>query len=292
MHDRTSDILTIVDKGTGEYQDYIPMSSEYRLIHRNSSDAYKEMKRVEELRIKGRGRTWVACYHEPIKSIIKEMSLIEAGALLKLLPYLRFRTEGKITRDGDAMELKEIQQVLGKGKTQTRNILDGLENLKIIYKEKEGRRNAYYISKTFHTMGEVLEGMRFTKLYQARTKEMLDKLKMNEAGILYKMLPFFHYSEYCLCSNPDEEDITKLDMLTREELAVLIGHEPETVSRYINSLVNQNVILKMVSSKSVNYYVHPDVMFRKQTEDEKTEKIRNLFNEFFCRLNRSKKTEE
>lgn len=292
MQGRTSDILTIVDKGTGEYQDYIPMNSEYKLIHRNSSDAYKEMKRVEELRIKGRGRTWVACYHEPIKSIIKEMSLIEAGALLKLLPYLRFRTEGKITRDGDAMELKEIQQVLGKGKTQTRNILDGLEKLKIIFKEKDGRRNAYYISKTFHTMGEVLEGMRFTKLYQARTKEMLDKLKMNEAGILYKMLPFFHYSEYCLCSNPDEEDVTKLEMLTREELSVLIGHEPETVSRYINSLVNQNVILKMVSSKSVNYYVHPDVMFRKQSEDEKTEKIRNLFNEFFCRLNRSKKTEE
>jgi hypothetical protein len=292
MKNSSSGLLTILDKGTGEFQDYVPLNSEYNIVHKNSAASYKEHRRIEELKLNGRGRTWVACYHDPIKNIAKEMSLIEAGALLKLLPYLRFKTEGKITRDGEAMQLKEIQQVLGKGKTQTRNILNGLEKLKVVFKEKDGRQNSYFISKTFHTMGEVLEGMRFTKLYQKRTKEMLDKLKMNEAGILYKMLPFFHYSEYCLCSNPDEEDVTKLDMLTREELAELIGHEPETVSRYINTLMNQNIILKMVSSKSVNYYVHPDVMFRKQAEDEKTEKIRDMFNEFFCRLNRSKKIEE
>lgn len=292
MHPNNSGLLTILDKQTGEYQDYIPFHDDYKLVHQNSSRAFKEQKRIEELKISGRGNTWVACYHDPIKTIIQEMSLIEAGALLKLLPYLRFKTEGRIVKDGNPVGLKEIQSILGKGKTQTREILVGLEKLKVIQKHKEGRQNIYYISKTFHTMGEVLEGMRFTKLYQKRTKEILDKLKMNEAGILYKMLPYFHYSEYCLCTNPDEDDISKLNMLSREELALLIGHEPETVSRYITSLTNQNVILKMVSSKSVNYYVHPDVMFRKQMEDEKTERVREMFNEFFNRLQRSKKTED
>lgn len=289
---KRSNMLTMIDKDTGEYTDYVPLQEDYKMVHINSAQAYKERMRVDELKLVGRGKTWVACYHDPIKSVIKEMSLIEAGSLLKLLPYLRFKAEGKIAHEGETMSLKDIGSILGKGKTQTTSILDALERLKVIVKQKDGRKNAYYISKTFHTMGEVLEGMRFTKLYQKRTKEMLDKLKLNEAGILYKMLPYFHYSEYCLCSNPNEEDTNLLHMLSREELAELIGHEPETVSRYIALLTNQNVILKMTSSKSVNYYVHPDVMFRKQTEDEKTVRMRDMFNDFFNRLQRSKNTDK
>lgn len=289
---KRTQMLTLLDKETGEFHDYVAYDDNYKLVHKNSAEAYKEHKRLETLKTLGRGKTWVACYHDPIKEIIQEMTLTEAGAVLKLLPYLHFKAEGKIAKDGNSLGAKEIGDLLNKGKTQTRAIIERLDALKVIVKQKEGRKNVYYISKMFHTMGEVLEGMRFTKLYQKRTKEILDQLKLNEAGLLYKMLPYFHYSEYCLCTNPDEEDATKLDLLTREELAVLIGHEPETVSRYINALINQNVILKMTASKSVNYYVHPDVMFRKQVEDERTEQIRELFNQFFERLKRSKKTEE
>ena len=292
MKTKQMQMLSLLDKETGEIQDFVPYDENYKLIHKHSSDAYKEHKRMEELKIQGRGKTWVACYHDPIKETIQEMTFTEAGAVLKLLPYLQFKSEGKIIKDGNTLGAKEIGELLNKGKTQTRAIIERLEELKVIVKHKEGRKNVYYISKLFHTMGEVLEGMRFTKLYQKRTKEILNQLKLNEAGLLYKMLPYFHYSEYCLCKNPDEEDPLKLDLLTREELAELIGHEPETVSRYMNALINQNVVLKMIASKSVNYYVHPDVMFRKQMEDERTEQIREMFNQFFERLKRSKVSEE
>ena len=214
----------LIDAETGETKSLIEMSPDYKIIHQETSDAYKKKLRLEELKQLGRGKSWVACYHEPIKNIVKEMSFTEAGALLKLLPYLQFRSEGKMIRDGKYLGLKEIEHILGKGKTQTRSILQGLEKLNVLIKVKQGRSNIYFINKLFHTMGEVLEGMRFTKLYQKRTKEILDKLKLNEAGLLYKILPYCHYSRFALCENPDEEDINLLNMLTREELASLIGY--------------------------------------------------------------------
>ena len=202
--------FTAFNEKTGEIQELIKLGPDYMLVHKNSSKAYKEKMRLEELRQGGRGRNWVACYHEPIRETSKEMTLFECGTVLKLLLYISFKDQGVLTLNSQPMKLKDIQTVIKKGETQTRAILTSLEEKTILRKEKRGRNNVYIMNPDFHTMGEILESVSFTKLFQSKTKELLDDINLNQAGILYKILPYFHYTKCLLCLNPDEqEEITE-----------------------------------------------------------------------------------
>jgi len=54
-------------------------------------------------------------------------------------------------------------------------------------------------------------------------------------------------------------------------------------------LEDQGVLLRVAASKAVNFYIHPDVMFRKAFDDDETEQIRKWFDDMFNALRRSKK---
>ncbi|MFP5111598.1 hypothetical protein ACSU64_04340 [Bacillaceae bacterium C204] len=43
------------------------------------------------------------------------------------------------------------------------------------------------------------------------------------AGLLYAILPYFHYKTFLLCTNPNEEDDKALDPMSESELAELLG---------------------------------------------------------------------
>jgi len=247
----------------------------YTIRHRNQDAAYRRKKEAE--RYSDPGRNWVAGYHDPIREVIRGLTLIEAGAIVKLLPYLRFKSEGKLIKDGKPLKQTDIQRILKRGKKATRTILDRLEEIGVISILKEGRSNVFYISAEFHSMGSVKEGESFTKLYQVRTNEITDELDLSEVGLLYKILPFFHYSEYYLCDNPDEQDPATIEHLDRDELAERIGHNVSTVSECVTKLQRKGAILSTKSGKSVRYLVHPDVMFRQRGETEWTQSVRKLF---------------
>lgn len=224
------------------------------------------------------GMRWVACYHDAIRNITKDLTLTEAGALIRLLPYLRFKGDGHLIENGNPLKQADIQRIVGRSKANTIALLRRLEDLGIITKEAQGRSNVYAFNGDFHTYGIVNDGVKFTKLYQYHTNEITRDLDLNEIGLLYKILPFFHYKTFYLCANPDEEDENLLEHLTRERLAELIGHEPETVSRLVSRLQSKGVILSTKALNSVNYIVHPDVMYRQETEDvEYAEFVRKLF---------------
>jgi transcription initiation factor IIE alpha subunit len=265
--------LRVINIDTGELKDL----SEYRLRHRKQDAAYRAIAEKERYKMTDVGKRWVASYHDPIRAVIKDMSLIEAGAIVKLLPYLRFKSEGKLIKDGKPLKQTDIQRIFKRGKDATRSILDRLAELGVISVMKEGRSNVYFISANFHSMGDVKEGASFTKLYQVKTNEITAKLDLSETGLLYKILPYFHYQTYYLCANPDEQDAQVIRHLNRDRLAEAIGHEPETVSRMMRRLRDAGVIMQQRASRSETYLVHPDLMFRKDAEDEYTRVVRKQF---------------
>src|SRR5699024_10174738 len=124
---------------------------------------------------------------------------------------MRFKTAGKLIKDGKPLNQREIQQLFKRGETATRALLNRLEDVGVINIDKKGRSNVFYVSANFHDMGSVDDGERFTKLYQVRTREITDRLELHESGILYKILSYFHYERYYLCANPNEPDKAKLE---------------------------------------------------------------------------------
>lgn len=224
-----------------------------------------------------KGSHWVSAYHEAIRSITQDLTLTQAGAILKLLPYLRFKSEGRLINNGKPLKQTDIQRIFKRSRNKTSELLTELESLGVINIVKEGRSNVFYVTADFHTMGHVAAGVKFTKLYQAKLIEVTDGLPLNDVGILYKILPYFHYSEYYLCANPDEQNAQAIRHLDREQLASAIGHEPETVSRLIAKLRGRKAILSTRSGYTTRYLVHPDLMFRQQIETEWTRSVRKMF---------------
>ncbi|HFK1717450.1 TPA: replication/maintenance protein RepL [Bacillus cereus] len=271
--------LRIIDVTTGEDR-----TQEYSLVNRKQAEGYKRAIEKEQYRLLSRGKNWVASYHDPIREVITGLTLTEAGAIIKLLPFLRFKSDGKLIKNGKPLKQMDIQRIFKRGKVATTKILTRLEELSVIHVLKEGRSNVYSISANFHTMGDVKNGESFTKLYQVKTQEIVADLDLNEVGLLYKILPFFHFQTYYLCSNPNEQDAKEIKHLNREELAEATGHDLATISVTVNKLRSKGVIMTTNSRNRVRYLVHPDVMYRKDTEDEYTEVVRRMFAEHMTRI--------
>lgn len=265
--------VAIVDLDVGE----IMQDGEYYLRSRKQDEGFKQALEKERYISSTADKHWVASYHDHIEEVSSRLSLTETGAIIKLIPYMRFKSNGKLIKDGKPIKQADIQRVFKRGKTATRDILNKLKSEGVISVLKEGRSNVFYISDRFHDKGSVRDSDKFTKLYQVRTREITDELELHEAGILYKILPYFHYTEYYLVDNPDEEDVSKLRYIGRNELARRIGMRRQGLTKAVNKLRSKGALMSTNSSNSTLYLVHPDVMFRQTTETEWTEVVRKMF---------------
>jgi CRP-like cAMP-binding protein len=215
------------------------------------------------------GRNYFVSYNDAVSEIVRDLTLIEAGALVKLLLTLKLKGEGRV-----ASSKTELSRILGRAKSSSGAIVDRLMDIGVL--EYDGEY--YCINAKYHTMGDTVAGELFTKVYTVRAREMIDGLKLNEIGMLYKIIPFFHYSEYYLCvdSNTDKAFI---DYMGREGLANAIGHDVSTVSKIMSKLQSVGALLVTGSHQEVRYLVHPDLMFRQAegVETEWTKAVRKLF---------------
>lgn len=274
-HRYFSGVFSYVDEN-GEQRISAP-SHTHKIVSLAQSDAFKAMQQAENFKLATKDRDWVASYNDPIREIITGLTLTEAGAIIKLLPFLRFTSEGKLIKDGKPLKQTDIQRIFKRGKAATIKILDRLKEIGIIIVEKEGRSNVFHISANFHTMGYVRDGEKFTKLYLVKTRDITSDLDLNEVGLLYKILPFFHFSECYLCDNPHEDNPRVIKHLTREELAERVGLDVTTVTLAITKLQRKGAILSTKSGRTVRYLVHPDIMFRQKIDTDWTRSVRKMF---------------
>lgn len=226
------------------------------------------------------GRNYVVSYNNAISEIIRDLSLTEAGAMIKILLQLRINGDGKLLKGSmvrpEPMNKTDIARVLGRSKSSTNALVDRLISLDLL----DSRPDGFYVNKRFHTMGERVANEVFTKMYTVRAKEIIENLRLNEIGMLYKIIPFFHYSEYYLCVNPNA-DKSQIEYIGRETLAQAIGHDVATVSKMMGRLQSVGAILVTGTRKEVRYLVHPDLLFRQAEgyESEWTHAVRKLFDD-------------
>lgn len=226
------------------------------------------------------GRNYVVSYNEAVSEIIRDLTLTEAGAMVKIMLQLRVNGDGLLLKGSmvqpEPMNKTDIARVLGRSKSNANALVDRLVSLDLLESTPDG----FYVNKRFHTMGGRIADEVFTKVYTVRAKEIVDKLRLNEIGMLYKIIPFFHYSEYYLCVNPNA-DKSLIEYIGRETLASAIGHDVATVSKVMSRLQSVGAILVTGTRKEVRYLVHPDLMFRQVEgyESQWTRAVRKLFDD-------------
>lgn len=220
------------------------------------------------------GRNYFVSYNDAVAEIIKDLSLTEAGALIKLLLILQLNGKGRLQKAGKALNKADIARLLGRSRPATNEIIARLTDVNVMYYVD----GCYCIDEKYHTMGSITTNELFTKVYTVRAREIVADLKLNEIGLLYKIIPFFHYSEYYLCVNANAK-VDIIEYMGREGLADSVDHAPETVSRIVSRLQNAGAILVTGSRNEARYLVHPDLMFRQAegTETKWTWAVRKMF---------------
>ncbi|WP_163538683.1 hypothetical protein [Gracilibacillus sp. YIM 98692] len=220
-------------------------------------------------------RRFVINFISPIRGLLPNLTLTDAGVMMKLLPYTQ--TDRKLKKNGKALEIADISKIIKRSEKPTRRALSRLENVSLL--ESTGRPKNYYVNPFYHLKGS-LKGRKdekFVKLYKSKAKELLDRLSLNEAGIVYKILPFFHYETFILCGNPNEENPKLYEELSQTMLSELIGHDKDELNKLMKSLRTKGVLMQSESSYVKSHYVHPDLFYRKDYEDEHTREIRAMF---------------
>jgi DNA-binding transcriptional regulator GbsR (MarR family) len=267
-----------VDLDTGEIlDDLIRLEDGEYVGSQKKRDEFDGKKKLPYKKRINHDKSYVMCYQDPIKEITDRLTLVEAGALAKLLTHMRLRGEGKLTRANKPLKNVDIEKIIGRSKPVTSAILAKLVAVGILEKIREGRSNCYRVNPLYHAMGERHTGGTYAKLYTVKAREVFDDLNLSEAGMFWRIIPYFHYRDYCLAFNPNESDPGLIEYVGRGELAEILEMEPDSVSRLVRKLQGMGVMLATYSNRCARYYIHPDLMDRQYSDSKFTWAVREMF---------------
>ncbi|USK78942.1 helix-turn-helix domain-containing protein [Peribacillus frigoritolerans] len=275
---KTNGVKRVVDTDTGEIS-YLVAESTHSIVSKKKQEAYKRLLAKQKAMESSRSRyTWVACYHESIKNVSKKVSLEGLGAVFLLLPYLNRKDQGKLIFKGEPMNMKTIAATIDKSLSHTNRLVPALVESGVLFKEKDGKKMVYGIHSDYHHIGKA-QGGHFTKVYQTFTLKLKQEydLSIQLAGILYVILPYFHYKTFSLCSNPNEEDERLLHPMGVKELSELLDIPQKTMYRHMNGLAHRGIVMKMSSHGVTMFRVNPDLMYRQEFENDYTKLVREDF---------------
>jgi len=176
-------------------------------------EAYKKkLKREKE-----QNREHFTAFHDKECSLVFGTLCLElAGVLLNMFAYMEQGESGHLKIKGKRMGSKELAIILRKSERAVKNYLSELEALDYIEAEKDGKRKVYSVDSRLATRGKRVVKGYFTKLYIVRLRDALKVMTLQEAGLLFFMIPHMNTRAFVLSSNPYETDINKIELWNRE----------------------------------------------------------------------------
>lgn len=260
--------------------------AEFSVMSRDQLTAMREAKtRRTAIEASGDGRSYVVAYHEPVRKLNEILNLNEIGAIMKLIPYMRFDRQGELRYAAKRMGIDEIARVIGKARRWTVTLVGSLVGNGVLVTDKDGKRNVYSVSEAYHTIGQAINGTPFTRIYQTKTRTDIAKVSIQAAGLLYKMIPYIHYEYMYLCCNPNVRDADEIRHLSQARFAKEVGVDDETASRCLRELIAAGFVMRSEAFNAKIIRMNPDVMFRKKPRDEHDDYTEFVRGEFRQALN-------
>ncbi|MBK5482687.1 hypothetical protein JFV29_12420 [Peribacillus sp. TH16] len=162
---------------------------------------------------------------------------------MRLLGYLRWKENGRLIDCGKSLNIKDLAKIFGRGSTATKSIINRLEAFELVSKARDGRSNAFFINPRFFQFGGEIHTKDYTKLFIVKSRNLVEELSIQEAGLLWKVIPYFHFATYYLCENYTEKDAQIIRHMSRETLAYHIGHDRKTVGKLMSGLNKKGAVL-------------------------------------------------
>jgi predicted transcriptional regulator len=211
---------------------------------RNQKEAYERLQRAEAYRNKDRDKKHVRIFAEGVNEVQKDLTLIDAGNLYKIMLNVQLNRGGVVEHGKDKpLKQKDMEALLGRSKPATIAAISRLEALGMIRKEKQGRANVYILNEDVIRVGKGGD-KQFIKIFKDKAQKLLDVLTDSEAGLLLKLTPYIHFKTYTLASDPNEPDLKKVRVLNSIELAEQLGIDRDTFKKLSGKLAKKGVVMK------------------------------------------------
>ncbi|WP_077308388.1 helix-turn-helix domain-containing protein [Terribacillus halophilus] len=207
----------------------------------------------------------------------------ELGYFLLLQVYVDYKNMVKANADAKTpMTTKQIAEVLGVTEQTANRILKKLEKLSLIFRDKvviAGRSyKAVFINSDYcfrkSKLGEFSDKKTdntvkvFIESLQTAYEEGLQPA---EIGFIYKTLQFIHYDTNLLVINPSEKDLDKVQTLSLDALATVVGLSVEETSRKVGNLQWNGMYVygKIKVGRELMIKANPHLLYRKAGEFDK-----------------------
>lgn len=278
-------IYEVKDTRTNEKVDYIKVVTEQDI------ERMKEREKINEAKYMGRKRRFINIKHDPLRTLIqrKGLSFREAGAFVKLMPYISYN-ERVLKINDKNLRQKDIAKILSKSEKNTREIIKILDSKFLIHKVRDGKGYKYLINDYYAYIGENRNTKSlFTKLYLTPIKSVGNSLTLEELGFMFMIIPFFHFSTYSLCWNPDEEKEELIDFLNKKDLANALNVSERTVYTHFKKLNDKGYIMFVKVYGIKSYILNPNIMTRMKHETEIYNENYNTISKMFEKHKQQKK---
>lgn len=183
-----------------------------------------------------------------ILKLNKELSLNNAGTIMKMLPHLS--SDNSLMMIDVKLEKSDIQYLIDRNPKTTREILRKLIASDILNIVKIEKSNYIHFNDNIHTTSNTKTSK--YKLNINTIRNIGDDLKLNELGLLYKILPFVNLKDYSLINEAGES-------INRNELAALLNIKPDTINILTKKLIDNDIIIVNKNGRCSNYILNKNL---------------------------------
>lgn len=250
----------LINPETGEFiENAVVLEQGEKIISREQSEAYRKIKKREERR--GRQPAFSFSNLEGISKAASILTTTQCGYLLRLQCNLDYN--GKVVKpDKTPMSrpnmMRELQ--LGDKESTFRNFFHACVKADIILKNDDG---SYSINSAYHFRGTT-QNQHVVKSYTATLKRVYKETNASDLGLIYRMLPFVHFSTNMLCENPSEPVPESIRSFNGKRLAERIGVSPQNISRRLMKMMfgDEYVLARVTVGGVSSYMLNPSVFYR------------------------------
>lgn len=182
---------------------------------------------------------------DEILKLNKKLSLINTGSIMKMLPYLS--SDNSLMMIDVKLEKSDIQYLIDRNVKTTREILRKLISLDILSVVKGDRCNYIIFNDMIYTTSNTKTSK--YKLNINTIRNICDELKLNELGLLYKILPYVNLKDYSLVNEAGES-------INRNELAALLNIKPYTINILTKKLIDNDIMIVKKNGRCVSYFLN------------------------------------
>lgn len=240
-----------VNLDTGE------ISEEHYVRSKKQDEGYRKY-------LNGRSEEFFMNVTHEMRKTAEQLTPAQSGYLIMLASYIDF--DGIITCRKEPASTADMMRLLRLEKKRS-TFYDFLsvcmDNGYIA--EKDGE---YIVNRSIHFRGKA-GNVRYVRAYSVRLRALYEEVGAHNLGILYRMIPFIHYSANILCENPNERKPSKIRKLNQKQIAEAVGVDSVTIRRACSRMTfrGKSVFAKITTATDGTFFmINPQIFRRKDFE--------------------------